>query len=191
LREQTPRNLSVIPFERWREECRALEERLRQIKDWQTLIREWAGYCRQESWRAAGNTQLGQMPGGAALTDGAKDYFYALERKANGQKQGLMNWFGAARSQFEQAQNEAGQGIILEIASALQAMTFHHAGHQGEFQNKANAAIEVLSPQWNQLCRTLRHLQQPSQQRQPNDGTLGLAAVSPHPIDIELEKRIK
>ena len=187
LRERTPRDLSVIPFERWCKECRELEERLPQIKDWPTLIKEWAEHCRKESWRAAGNTQVGQMPCGDALTDGAKDYFYALERKASGQTQDLMNWLGSARSKFDQAQNEGGQGVILEIASALRAMAFYHAGHQ-TFQNEANAVINLLSPQWNRLRHTLRHLQQLNLQQPTDNGTLGLADVSPHQMDIELEE---
>lgn len=190
LRERAPQDLSALPFERWRSAVRRLKVQLHAIKDWPTLLKEWVEYCRQQSWRAAGNTQVGQMPGGGALTDGAKNYFYALERKASGQMQGLMDGLGAARSKLEQAQNEAGQGIILEIASTLRAMVFYHAGHQ-TFQNEANAVINLLSPQWNQLCQTLRYLQQPNQQRRPDDGTLGLATVSPHPMDIELEERIK
>src|SRR5262249_51318835 len=114
---------------------------------------------------------------------------FALERTANGERQGLMNWFGAARGKFEQAQSEAGQGVIQEIASALRAMVFYHAGHQA-FQSEAKAVINLLSPQWSRLCQTLRHLQQLNLQQPTIGETLGLADVSPHSIDIELEEAI-
>jgi len=190
LRAQAPHDWAVVPFERWREECRALEEQLGSIKDWTTLIKEWATHCRKENWRSAGNSQLGQMPGGGALTEGAKNYFFALERKSGNQQRDLMSWLGSARRKFEQAREEAGEGVIPEIASALRAMTFHHAAHQA-FQAEAEATINQLSPQWNRLRQTLRHLRQNKHLQTADDGTLGLTDVSPHSMDIELEERIK
>lgn len=177
---------SLLPIARWREAFNCVAEQLRRVKDWMNEVRQWGLHCRNNQWRQAQGTTIGQLPGGKTLTCGARDYQTALEQKINNNSDGLRNWLGGAYKKFEQAANESEQGFVWEIATALRAMTFYHFGHPA-FTTEADQAIDQLSPDWDRLKDTLRNLQGRNTVGAQPANSLGLSDISPHREDLKLE----
>lgn len=191
LRSNIPEDISGLPFTRWREAFQSLQQQLLARKDWPTAVREWGQNCQRTAWQQAEATQIGQLRGGSLLTEGAKNYYYALERIYTRKPPSeIMSFLKAARNKFEQAQQQAGQEITGEIASALRLMTFYHAEHQA-FRTEVQSYAPQLPSQWSKLAHTLLHLQKAKKTTPPTHlNTLGLSDISPHFLDIEMEQSI-
>lgn len=189
---QSPQDFSPLRIQRWRCICSHAESRLAEIASFLTSIKEWNGYCRKELWEKAKHSAIGRMPGGGMLTDAASYYYQALERRSARREDEAFNWFLGAKEKLDSVKQEAPEGLISEIASALKAMVFFHVyGPSGdEFRQQVKTFIDELGDRWAGLKCTLKHLCGFPLEDFRKEGAITLSDISPHIHDIELEEKV-
>jgi hypothetical protein len=130
------------------------------------------------------------MSGGQALTNGAANYFTALEEKCtrNPDYEQVFNCLAMARENFVEAKNEAREGLVFEVAWALEAMSLYHYGNRDEFVQQADSIISGFGIHWQKLKTTFQRLLGKEVVQGDEVESLGLSHISAHSSDSQFEE---
>ncbi|HEX8494411.1 MAG TPA: hypothetical protein VF658_16325 [Pyrinomonadaceae bacterium] len=189
FRKATP-NTPKAPTDRWRKSLAQVLRTLHRLKspaDYKRIVREWSICCRDERWHSAIHSLLASAPGGELLTRAAEDYRFGLEELGRGNMEKANDYLSSACVNVRKVMAQVREGLVLETASALEAMIFYHFGHE-QFKIKAQETISLLGDHWNGLKKTLGVLCGAVWNGEVGSDSLGLSDFSPHERDVELEE---
>jgi hypothetical protein len=185
------------PALRWRVQLAHQLRRLRTLADVKRKaredmrkVREWNVCCRDQCWKSAADCEIVRVPGGAALTRAAEDYHYGLDVLATNNHEKANEYLSSADNNVRKALEEAhGEGLVKEVALALQAMIYYHYKHE-QFDVKASEVIMSLGDHWGRFKKTLRQMSGVQGDEEEPVESLRLSHFSPHRRDVEIEEQI-
>lgn len=179
------------PTTRWRKDLAGVLKALRRLKspeDCKRMVREWSSNCRDGRWQSASGCALVKGPGGRELTQAARDYCYALDLLGDGGGGKATSYLISAKVHLLRAGEDAREGLVREIAFALESLVYYHTGHD-DFGEKAREVLPSLGSHWGKFKKTLCALSGTDGDGECPPDSMALSDFSPHAADLAVEEQ--
>jgi hypothetical protein len=188
LAAATPSNWDEVPYDRWVLKAEEALRRLGSVSTIDASLREWVTLCRAREWELADETDIGQREGGAALTEGAKHYYFAVEDLAKGCTKDARLRLGTARDCFRKAADQAAGENMRCLARILEALCFIHWRHPSA-RDTVSEMMASFGTRWRVALLQLAAAVELDHPPFVANAGLRLADLSPHALDEQLLER--